>query len=258
MLSLLIACVNEPAVVVDDSAVGVETSDYQPTWTYEQAAAEADALLIQGILMPDDVVVPYLEFMEHASGGCPAAEDPVDFQGWWDDDCVTDDGYGFYGKSMFAGFLAEGYGHVAGYTLIRPDGSRLVGAGGASKHGLDGFVDLGGVFWDSASDGLHGELIDAGLQVTKSEDGVVVVAGGFALGSGGGLHFADVQTGETCESAPDSGELRIREPSGLWWSLVFDDCAACGTLGIVGEPHGEVCLAQQVFDAVSAAGEGML
>ena len=245
-LALACAAADPPGIPLDS---GVEET-VSGLWTVEEAETTALELLDQGIPHPNDIADVYLELMSHADSVCPMAEDPETFQGWWDDDCTTEQGYGFYGKALWRGKVEQGYGHVAAYTIVRPDGGRFVASGAANFEGIDGSLELGGVFWDSQDEGRLGKLIDSGLHVTPMEDRLEV-DGGFSFGDGAGLHFAEVVLDDRCEGTPAEGQLRVRDPEGAWWVVAFEGCEPCAPASLSGEPAGTLCIAEATGEALA-------
>lgn len=245
-----------------------------PVATAEEARAGMEAALRGGL----PHAVAFAEAYDRTAGDpgdeCPGSllpdEDPMSGLGpWFTPGCESDDGTRFEGDindAVSSETLADG-----GTCVVR----RMAGEG--SVAGPRGAVEFAGqldmyVFrtadehdpdaWASWSATFLGRFLvedqpgwlglaeQAALTVSwGGTDGPTVIDGG--LGSEGHtVYFDGVLLEEAACGIGSSGQLRLRDPTGFWWSLALDGgCEGCGRLSFEGTDHGEVCLDGALQDA---------
>lgn len=235
---LVLACAEPTLGPVTETDAGLALT------THHAAEELGRGALQYGIPDPAWIEETYIDLVQNAGERCPAFAGEDTIYGWWFDECLTEEGYGFWGGGSHGDRLeGAGFAHVAQYTLVRPDGSQFVGGGMIVVS--EGAISYGGTFWDSGSEL---PLLDAGFEVAQ-DGGETSIEGGFGYGSRA-VSFDDDVVSAECSDAPTGGEVDVRRRDGGWVTLSWDDCSPCGPVLEYGEVVGEHCLGPDVVAAV--------
>jgi hypothetical protein len=157
--------------------------------------------------------------------------------------CRTGGGWEFAGYSQRTE-VPEPYQYIleSDVTVTSPQGDRFVGAGKIELLATDaGWTSQITGSWGMPGAGGWLDPVP-GLALWDTWDGELWTAYGGYAAAAGQLYFDDVAWTPGCD-APQ-GNVRLRDPSGYWYDLVFPDvCGACAEVGFEGEPLGEACVA---------------
>ena len=253
-----------------------------PHWSVEAVEATVPALLSLGLPDGVTLDARYQAWMAQGDLSCPCPDCDEGSESAWSTDCTTEGGTRFLGDQMSFSvdsleeaealsvdtLLACGWEQAPVSAADGPDfrlrsqrsSWRMTDADGATfnaggffswaqsaPEGADRTV-LGaicGTFVDQTTDGWLGAGVDVALwafATRAGEDLSLELEGGLAI-EGQGLDFRFISFApEACGSQP-SGSLGIRDTTGTWATLSFDEgCDGCGPLVEGGEELGRACV----------------
>lgn len=241
-----------------------------PTWTAAEALDRLSGALASGMVQSPTVMETYEEFIAHREGTCPSMGDPG-LEGpsgaWQSDDCTTSEDWRFQGLAIYNEFCSDGSdpdskdpgvgryegGMLSHFVMTDPQGNEFQG-GGILSHSCrwheDGsgecLDDVGGVYLYQGAASWLGSLTEASLFVNHAWGG----AKGRRTSLDGGVGYPDLALSfegvvldwEGC-GGQATGRLGVRDPSGYWHELVFDeDCSGCGDMTWRNLDEGRQCV----------------
>jgi len=265
LVLLLVACAPSAALdgAGDPGAVDQEAVD--------EVGAPAPALTEQGALdavaagtangLPDTVDLwnRYLGLMAQGDGGCPGPGDQLIDTQVSSAGCTADSGVRYAGVSLIQteadmGGGEDAYARLLGgdFTITDLDGETLdfggqVGWGEFTSHGGARVIlaEAEGTFrYPGASPWLDGgvsAVLHVEVQEAADHEPRLSLDGG--LGAGGVDLWFDALGWDPSACAGPMGSVRMRDPSGAWWTFTYaDTCDSCGTLSYPGRPDVGTCL----------------
>jgi hypothetical protein len=242
----LLACAAGPP---DDSTAAPDpTEDIAVDVVAEWSAAELEAALDSVLTAPvpdvRDARDAYLAALAMGDADCPGSPDQLggaDLRG-----CTTDSGYSYAGVATYMTDPSGGFVLSGDFEILTPDGRRFVGGGALSEGIFDGGWNTRwtGIWSLEGDEGWLGHGVGAWWTESGGEG-----PQGPWVELADGLTYGDVslwfdRLRHDLGTCPDgaSGVLRVRDPSGGWFSLDYGDtCAPCAALSFEGEPLGESC-----------------
>jgi len=228
-----------------------------PSMTAEEAAAALSTAL--GTL-PDggEILAAYRMLMANGDEVCPGAELYIT-----DDHlrgCEASTGYAYAGVTeWYEGPVDElSNGAIEGvagdFWITTPDGLLFEGGGHSFLiTGDDGWVqDLRGSWlWDGGEPWLaHG--FSGTLKIDVLNENRIKMSGGAQV-NGTSWFATNLRLKESCDYGP-KGSLGIRDPSGGWYDMSFEDCDPCALVVFEETELGVACVN---FAPFLAAVEGL-
>lgn len=258
-----------------DSGLGGDVPDLEPSWTATELEAAVVAALAYGLPEPMTMRRWFFD-IAHISDGtydevdCPSVPPTVDETGidaMWLGSCSSDE-YTLNGGWIYSEETDPETGRLLGtglYTLTGeyPDGTEIVAGGSfylsweAVTGGTHSNLKLGGTFHDPTEMGWLGQGVSSGVEL----EGEIVngtasaeIDGSVGIGDEDFLYFDNVLfRSEHCGTLP-YGSLLVRDPSSVWITVEFDEtCPTCGAATWGDQELGEVCVAEELYEAVHGA-----
>lgn len=231
----------------------------EPTWSVEEMEANVQAMIDLGFPNPRAPYLAYLELMGHGDELCPGDPTQLVGQEIGLDGCYSSGGYHYEGNTTLIETdvsdemsAQHGFQLVGDFVIDDDQGDRLAGGGimmlSVSESGPR--RDWGSQAAGTWIHTLRDDWLGRGISATLAASGTSGSEGQDRLALQGtlGLDHVYVQldlTWPLTECAGHAtGEVQIRDPSGLWGTLVLDEsCDGCGTwtMEATGD-SAEVCL----------------
>ncbi len=257
-LLVLLACSAAP----DDTAPVAVEEEPPPAalLTADEALAAVETGTQHGLPDTLDLLDTYAALMALGDAQCPGPGDQlidtqVPLSG-----CTSDSGVTYAGVSMLLDEADLGGGdpsYVArliggDFTITDAQGDTLDFGGQMVWSGRTGdggrlsvmaqasgtFVYPAGSPWLAAG---VSTVLDMQLEVRADEAPRLVLNGGIGT-EGVDLWLDALVFGEGCADGGPTGAVRVRDPSGAWWTIDFADrCDGCATLSYPGLADAEVC-----------------
>jgi hypothetical protein len=262
MILLLLACTTHgdgDGQNIERTMIDAESTDSaSPTMPdIEQEPAVAT-------LTPDDIVVALEEALSRPPDPSPILDTYIDLMAAGDSTCPGSDyiltdtwlygceattGYSYAGITDWMDDDTDSPGGVAQLTVLAgdfwidtPDGHQLEGGGHAARvQGDTVWISemVGSWRWTDGPDWLsHGY---SGNIVIEHIAGIVTSMKGAADINGTYVTAHELAWPNSCNGGA-SGALSLRDPTGGWYRIEFEDCSTCGDLSFEGLAMGEVCL----------------
>jgi hypothetical protein len=239
---------NPPADTSGDTTSDPGVTPPDPAWTADEVEVRLNAGISLGFPDPFHPIDVYADLLR--TGGtydCPGTGDlnlEESFSG-----CTASTGYLFAGQAYWTGSV-EGDRDVdlkGDCYIIDPDGNWFVGGGelAYAETTADGThtwsAEVAGTWGYPLSEGWTAETPSVALFYEGSEgaEATLRIEGGYARPDAQ-MYFDGVAFGE-CGDAP-TGAVRLRDPTGYWYTVTFDGCTGCGPVTFEGEELGEACV----------------
>ena len=262
-------CYLDTAALPDTAAPAAPAA---PTLS-EAAAIEAlQRVLAGGLPEPMGLAASY-DVVLTSSGDttCPIVNPPSEegsVGGVWAGACTASTGWAFSGQSLYlltteddAGVQSLTLEMASSFEMISPEGAVFLGGGEvAFSHISTGTAvsytgHIGGLYSYPGASNWLSSVSSAALLYEGSRDDFgsrLVLDGGVGAGEQI-IDFIDLTVDTTvCDGAP-SGEIGIRDSTGLWYELTLE-CSSCGTLSWLGTSLSEHCigLTEPLEDLIAA------
>ena len=237
--------VSDPAATTP-TLPDIEQSPAQSTMTREEVVSAIETALSTPP-KPSDVTDAYIHLMSLGDEECPG--DPENIMDQWVYGCEASTGYGYAGVTdwfgddyEYLGREGELIGLAGDFWIDTPDGHQLEAGGHA-------VVVTGPGIWVGEIAGSW-TWTDGPEWVSSRYSGNLrqeVYAGAFVSFTGAadimGTHIAghDLVLPRSCEGLATGG-ISLRDPSGGWYRLDFENCTRCAELTFEGTPMGEACI----------------
>jgi len=238
-----------------------------PALSLDEVEEISQRLLGWGIPHPLLIHEQYAHFMEQRSATCPQMENPNSdsWMGVWDDDCTTEDGYSYFGTALFGEDLIFDehidiweFNILSSFELRDPQDNLFV-AGGEILYkrerrniGTTLNARIGGSYTYPEATGWLSKEGQASLFIegsTENDTLTLELEGGMGVGNQA-LYFSSMKlAANICEGLPQGG-IQIRDETGYWLDGYFTDCNPCATLYWHEETFGELCIANDLEDAM--------
>jgi len=224
----------------------IEESPAQSTMTPQEVVAAIETAL-QTPPMPSDVTDAYINLMGLGDDECPG--DPENIMDQWVYGCDANTGYSFAGVTDWFGGEYEHMGQsgtlvgLAGdFWIDTPEGHQLEAGGHAVTVTAPGIWvgEIAGSWTWTDGPGWVSSGYSGNLRQEIYDGGFVSLTGAANIM---GIHIAghDLVLPATCDGKAIGG-ISLRDPSGGWYRLDFEDCSACAELHFEGRPMGEACV----------------
>lgn len=245
---------------LDDEPEQTDTTTIEPTLSEAEAIAALSATLAVGLPEPMGLAAQYASTISsNGDSTCPFVSPPSEEGaegGVWAGDCTAETGWRFSGQSLYLlttlsedALTTQTLEMASSFEMTAPSGAIFQGGGEVAFERLTTGTaaeyegHIGGLYAYPEGSGWLSEVSSTALLYAGGRD-----EGGAWLTLNGGvgvgeqiIDFIDLSLDTTvCDGAP-SGELGIRDGTGLWYALTLD-CDTCGTLSWLGEPLGEHCI----------------
>ena len=241
----------------DSGGVRGDTAEPASPWDPADIEAALGETLAAGPPTPPALRAAWIGVFAGAGAGCPGSG--YDFTRGVEG-CESPAGWVYTGPAEFdevQSSTAARWSLEADSTALRPDGTRLVAAGGASwarQVRTDGGVELRGAlvgtFSDSGADGWLGRGTSARWSYTGSTraDGVLdlTLDGGWTPHGGAAVLLTALHV-DDCPGP--TGVVEVRRAADGRWARVAFDCDPCGAATFAGAEVGRVCLDPAVLSA---------
>ena len=271
MFLALLACVSsdcpegstlgEDGLCYLDTAAPSETTEpIQPMLSAEEAIAALQLALAGGLPEPMGLATSYDAVLTSSGDtSCPFVSPPSQegaVGGVWAGACTATTGWSFSGQSLYMLTTVADTGvqeitleMASSFTMTAPEGAVFLGGGqvafshvstdsAVSYHGL-----IGGMYSYPGATNWLSSVSSAALIYEGGRDDLgsrLVLDGGVGVGEQI-IDFVELTVDTAvCDGAP-SGEIGIRDGTGLWYELTLD-CSSCGTLSWLDTPLSEQCI----------------
>jgi hypothetical protein len=239
-----------------DSAEPGEPEEERPSWepppavwSAEQTETALAAVLSLGIPEPMTVFSDWQSMFGGVDPGCPGGE--LYGISSTASGCVSESGWLYAGMASYSEFTAEieraEVLSVDGY-IIAPDDRTFIGGGTV---GMMRINDADSSAWIIEMEGSFGLSSSASPWLSQLPSLALFGEGGFRgdhrqlslLGGwqvDGQAIYLDIGLDSDCEGL--TGQVQLRDPSGLWHSVELE-CAACGPVSYADGPaSAEICI----------------
>ena len=215
---LLLACASNPESM-RASETPLDIVLIEPELTIDEVDSRLENLASIGLPDGNDYREWYKAlYDEGAETDCPGTNYNFDGTAITGYDCYTADGWQFVGFSEYEEYSSYWRLHIEG-RIVAPDGRAVYGAGsiseeisdiGSRRHFEGSFRVSPGEGWLAATPST---MFDYALEPW------VRIDGGYTV-QGQSIYF-DRYTFELCDQG--EGTIRMRDPSGGWWSIEYPD-----------------------------------
>lgn len=214
-----------------------------PAWDAQGVAAAFDAVTAAGLPDPRTMRDAFAALFAHGDARCPQAQgyNLLSFTG-----CTAESGWTFAGYSVYQDGGPQGFLLASDAYFLDPDGQQFSAAGQIiyQIQGDRAVIGMDGTWGYPPAGGWFGEVPSLNLSGSLSPDGGDL-SGGLTLrdpgsdpdtdpGTGGArsLYFEQLRWSGGCFE----GGARVRDPSGLWYALAFEEgCTGCAAVTWGGE-----------------------
>lgn len=243
----LLACTSPPPSVEDP--VPTETAEQrewpEASWTAEEVASLLASLLSPGIPEPLSLRSSFEGLFQGRDNQCPPG---VGYSMTGSAGCTSQSGWFYAGDSSLLEDGGGGFTLACNCYVIDPDGNWFMGGGQLEYIQSQGQViaRMDGSWGYEGQAGWLGQSSSFNYSVSIEQERIHLQGG---LGVPGGvLYFEDLGM------APDCGPfglLKLRDPSGWWYSLDFGrECTGCGELSWGEQDLGPLCLDLEVLNGL--------
>ncbi len=230
-----------------------------PEWTPEELEARVQDVIALGFPNPRAPYLAYLSLMARGDAECPGDPTQLVGQEIGFEGCTSASGVHFEGNTTLIETDTDeptaaqrGYQLGGDFLIEDTDGTVLAGGGTMmssvieSAEGRRTWSSQAAGTWihtrrdDWLGRGISATLVASGMSASSPEDRLGLVG---TLGLDGVYLQFDVEWPTDC-GGHATGEVRVRDPSGAWGTIVLGDaCDGCGvwTLPATGE-SATVCL----------------
>ena len=247
---------------VEDTAAMVYSTDVpEPAFTAEEMGVELQEVMALGAPSLVTICETYASIMAEGTEDCPGLSTDL---GTMPEGCDTEDGFHFAGigwynwasvVNMGGHDVAMAFSHGGDYEILRPDGTRMAGAGGTAFLGTlqegmisTSVIDVHGSWMATYRDdwlarGFSG-VFEASLTTDLVDYYDFQISGGIGIGNTN-LYLEDAtwDPNDGC-GGMFKGALSLRDDRGFWtrWEIT-DDCSTCGQVVFHQDQElGELCL----------------
>ena len=237
------------------------TNNVDPIWDAETITHKLETHLSKGLPSALSIRNSYVEALSHRDESCPSLLAPNTLVGTWEGGCSTETHY-FYGTGIF--FEVENTTPEIPYEMSLQSSFEIMTqnehfiAGGISTRfemirGAEYLIEetIGGTYqYENGPQWLQ-EGISASFRyeiITENNHARGYLDGGVSY-LDLSLEFSMLQFDHNDCDYP-FGDLFIRDPTGMWFTLQFTDCSGCGTLSWMEAEIDRVCIGDQLWQGI--------
>ena len=248
---LLLGCAPAPEALDASSDVFGEVV---PSFSGDEVFAELDAVFAAGLPDVYQLLDGYFDLLSRGDSECPGVG-AVGFSAG----CTASTGYEYHGVSTYEegtyagkdGMVSSNWMLSGDFEILTPDGLTFDSGGliggmlFEDASAWSSTTNMGGTWGYDALEGAMGEGMSAALMMTAGHDQIdllnlegTITIGGHSVG------FGPLSVDMTHCDGLQISTLQVRDPSGYWYTLTFDDpCSGCGTATFYdGQVVGQGCL----------------
>lgn len=248
-LTALVACTDstpdtETPVAIDTGTWTPPTHEsLEPEMSPEQAVTTIEAHFSEGLPSPHVARAQYMAFMAQGDEVCPASETRLNDTKVPLDGCVAESGYGYGGIAVLLPVEdegAQGYTLYGDFQLTDPEGHVFEAGGVVGLHLSEidytrtALVELTGSWVYPPSTEWLGEGYSGTLSLRYregQENEALSVEGGWQTTESSVYSAGLLLDTKLCADGAAQGSVEVRDPSGGWWTLTYDDtCSGCAEL----------------------------
>ena len=227
--------------------------EVDPIWNKEVLVTKLDENLALGIPSALMLRNMYVEALSHRDESCPSLLAENSIIGTWEGGCSSSSHY-YYGTGIFveiensAPEIPYEMALQTSFEISDTQGNQFISGGIATRFEMDRGSEyiieesIGGTYLHEAQNGWAGFGVTSSLQTERAIESNG--SRGYIDGGVGypelSIQFSMLQY-DTSECSSPFGSLSIRDPSGYWFEVMFEDCSGCGTLWWNDINMGEFC-----------------
>lgn len=238
-----------------------------PQWDLSILEERTTAALLRNLPSALSLRNHYVDILQYRSDSCPSLLAPDMINGTWEGGCSSQTHF-FYGTGIFFEIqdanpeLPYELALQSSFEIIADNEDSFISGGIATRVELQREGEylieetVGGSYRHDASEQLW---LSEGITASLASEIAYEIDNtrGYVDGGVGyrdiTFHFDRLQFDQASCASP-FGAMKIRDPSGFWFELFFEDCSGCAQVYWNDNAQGELCIGSLLLDSILALG----